>query len=109
MTFTLDPVELSIECAGQKHRLRWADGTLTAMDHADTGGERTLAALGGEPVTCIQILDTWSRYDSDLAVLVSASRGQHDPLVPLASHGGGGFIAMNQGGTRRRRPRPGSS
>lgn len=105
MTSTLDPAELSVECTGQQHRLRWADGTLTALDHADAEGERTLTALGGEPTTCIQILDTWTRYDSDLTVLVNASRGPHDPLAPQSSHGGGLFIAMNQSAPRRR-PRP---
>jgi hypothetical protein len=102
MTFTLAPAELSIACTGQQHRLRWADGTLTALDHADPDGERTLAALGGQPATCIQILDTWSRYDCDLAVLVSASRGPHDPLVPQPSHGGGRYASMNQSGMRPR-------
>lgn len=102
MTPALEPTELSIECAGQQHQLRWASGTLTALHHPDADGERTLAALGGEPATCIQILDTWSRYDTDLSVLVSASRGPHDPLAPRPAHGGGRYVAMNQSGMRPR-------
>ena len=105
MTSILEPTELSIECTGQRHQLRWANGTLTAVHHPDADGERTLAALGGEPATCIQILDTWFRYDTDLAVLVSASRGPHDPLAPRPSHGGGRYVSLNQSGMRRRQRR----
>ena len=77
----LAPAELPVDCGGQQHRVRWADGVLHTLDHDDPDGERALAALGGEPSGCILLLDAWARHADDLQVLVQASRGPADPLA----------------------------
>lgn len=78
----IPPAQTTIQCRGESHRLRWADGELTALDHDDLKAERTLAALGGEPCTCAEIAEGWQRHRHDLLVLVLASRGPGDPLSP---------------------------
>lgn len=83
----LPPTELPLDCAGQRHRLRWESGTLHALDHADPDGERTLTALGGDTSRCIQILDAWVRHTDDLTVPLLASRGLRDPLPARAEPG----------------------
>ncbi len=87
------PVEVSLECSGTIHRLRWEAGELAAVDHQDPRGERTLGALGGQQSSCIALLDSWIRHREDLRVLTLASRGPGDriPQVdPRAArlHGG---------------------
>lgn len=77
--------ELPVDCSGTIHRLRWADGTLDALDHADVTGERTLAALGGQPHRCIEIIDAWTRHADDLDVLLLGSRGPGD-LLPTSGN-----------------------
>jgi hypothetical protein len=81
--------EITVDCEGGSHRLRWSDGELTALDHADPAGERALAALGGEPIACIDVLDRWARHSDDLDVLVLASRGPADPLRKTDNPPGG--------------------
>ena len=95
--------EATIECRDDRHRLRWETGALRALDHDDTEGERTLAALGGERYTCIEILDAWHRHADDLRLLTLAGRGPTDPLAvqppPAVFAGapgvvGGGFVPL---------------
>lgn len=74
------PVQTTVTCGGEQHRLRWADGRLSTLDHEDPEGERTLAALGGQSCPCIELLDLWHRHGADLDVLVLGSRGSTDPL-----------------------------
>jgi hypothetical protein len=76
------PVGTSVTCGEERHRLRWAEGCLTTLDHEDPEGERTLAALGGQSCPCIELLDLWHRYGTDLDVLVLGSRGSTDPVRP---------------------------
>lgn len=106
----LTPVEMSLDCAGERHRLRWADGQLVALDHADPDGERTLAALGGASCECVELLDAWHHYDSDLDVLLLGSRGNADLLLGsgVGHKGGGGFsraMFVTPPGVARPRPR----
>ncbi|HLI56403.1 MAG TPA: hypothetical protein VKY26_05145 [Actinomycetota bacterium] len=79
----LGAVEAVIDCDGSSHRLRWAEGTLTAVDHDDPESERALAAIGGAPCPCIEILDAWTAHATDLHVLVLAPRGPSERLVPI--------------------------
>jgi len=72
------PVEVSLECSGTIHRLRWEAGELVAVDHRDPRGERTLGALSGQQSSCIAVLDRWIRHRDDLRVLTLASRGAGD-------------------------------
>ena len=81
----LHPAHASVTCGGDTHRLRWEAGALQAIDHGDPEAERTLAALGGERCTCVDLLDAWARHDGDPRVLVLASRGPADPVAPQAN------------------------
>lgn len=74
------PAQAAVECGGRTHHLRWACGELRALDHEDAEAERTLAALGGQRCTCVDVLDAWARHTLDERVLVLASRGPMDPL-----------------------------
>lgn len=86
--------EARLSCGGETHQLRWHAGALLAVDHEDTEGERTLAALAGERCACVDVLDAWARHADDLRVLTLASRGAADQLAAsfdrLASVGLGG-------------------
>jgi len=79
----LPPAQATVDCAGHEHRLRWETGELHALDHDDAASERTLAALGGERCTCVDMLDAWERHRDDLRVFVLASRGPTDPVVTM--------------------------
>jgi hypothetical protein len=99
----LAPAELPVDCGGQQHRVRWADGVLHTLDHDDPDGERALAALGGEPSGCILLLDAWARHADDLQVLVLASRGPADPLAAPEPPPVGAYrstLTITQGGNR---------
>ncbi|OHV38096.1 MULTISPECIES: hypothetical protein [Pseudofrankia] len=91
----LTPLEETILCGDANHRLRWSEGELGTPDHDDPDGERTLAALGGQPMPCIQILDAWQRHRADLDVLLLASRGAADHLDPRAIGVTGGPGGLN--------------
>ncbi len=82
------PAQATVACGVEQHRLRWEGGTLYALDHADPEGERTLAALGGEPCACVELLDAWDRHRDDPRVLVLASRGPVDRLAPQGEEQG---------------------
>lgn len=76
----LAPVSIGVRCGGHPHELRWEAGKLQALDHDDVERERALAALGGESVRCLDVLDGWIRHSDDLAVLLLARRGLTDEL-----------------------------
>ncbi|HWH09528.1 MAG TPA: hypothetical protein VG165_00220 [Solirubrobacteraceae bacterium] len=109
----LPAAEATVECGGATHRIRWEDGRLGAPDHDDAEGERALAALGGEPCACVDLLDAWARHEHDVRVLVIASRGPIDLLIaddrtPQPTRSGLGRIgaARSVGGRGARLPRP---
>jgi hypothetical protein len=54
------PLELAVECGGEQHVVRWADGELSAPEH-DGGGESVLTALGGAPPRCSRVVEAWTR------------------------------------------------
>lgn len=76
------PAGTRVRCGDAVHRVLWRDGALHALDHEDPDGERTLAALGGEPCACVQLLDAWARFAADEQILVLASRGPADRIAP---------------------------
>src|SRR5262249_13764200 len=90
------PAQASVDCGGERHRLRWEAGELCALDHEDPGGERALAAVGGERPLGVGVLDAWQRHATDLSVLVLASRGPSDPLQP-ADEEETGWVAWGPG------------
>jgi hypothetical protein len=99
----LEPAQTTVTCGGADHRLRWADGVLTAPDHDDIDGERAMAVLGGERCACVDVLDAWARRADDPMVLLLARRGPTDVLgideddapwaVPSAASGAVGWAS----------------
>jgi hypothetical protein len=74
------PTQVALDCAGETHRVRWVEGELTPVNHADAAGEQTLAALAGERLACFELIELWRSHADDLRVLALASRGPGDPL-----------------------------
>jgi hypothetical protein len=77
---SLGPAQASVQCGGNRHRLRWENGVLHALDHGDVESERALAALGEQSCTCLDLLEAWDHHCDDLRVLVVGSRGPIDIL-----------------------------
>jgi hypothetical protein len=76
--------QATVTCGEHTHRLRWEAGELRAIDHDDLEGESTLAALGGQRCTCVEVIDAWRRHEDDPRVLLIASRGPADPIAAQA-------------------------
>ena len=85
------PVTASVSCAA-KHRLRWQDGKLTAVDHPDAESELVLAALGGDQPECVRLMRAWGTHGTNLDVLAFGPRSAADTIaLPAQSpvwHGG---------------------
>jgi hypothetical protein len=99
----LPPADVLVSCGDAEHRLRWADGRLTALDHPDAEEELVLAALGGDRPGCVDLIESWGRRSDDLQVLAVAPRSAADELMLTAeaadgpagpgAFGGGGWFA----------------
>jgi hypothetical protein len=76
----LSGAQATVSCGEHQHRLHWHQGRLEALDHGDLEEERALAALGGEPFACIELLDAWDRHKDDLRALVLGAREPGDLL-----------------------------
>ena len=93
----LPPAEAQVSCGAGTHRLRWADGRLTAADHPDAEGELVLAALGGERSECMDMVEAWGSHGDDLEILAVGPRSPADELTITADDvaqmlpGGGWF------------------
>jgi len=81
----LGPAETKLRCGDAEHRLRWADGTLQAVDHPDAEGELVLAALGGDTSPCLDMVAAWGKHSDDLTVLSVGPRSAADALTIPAS------------------------
>ena len=77
----LPPAEAEVSCGEQTHRLRWAEGRLTATDHPDAEGELVLAALGGDRCECVDLAGWWGARRDDLEVLAVGPRSAADELT----------------------------
>jgi hypothetical protein len=77
----LPPAETQVACGEHTHRLRWAEGSLAAVDHPDTEGELVLAALGGDRSECVNLVEAWGRHVDDLEVLAVGPRSAADELA----------------------------
>ena len=67
----------SIECSGARHRITWRRGKLVLEDH-DILAEQSLAAFGGKPPMCLQVLEAWRAVrDSELLYELLAGDGTH--------------------------------
>jgi hypothetical protein len=95
----LPPEEADVACGEGTHRLRWDQGTLTALDHPDAEGELVLAALGGDRSPCVNLIDWWGQRGDDLQVLAVGPRSAADQLTVSAddagapAYGGSGWVA----------------
>lgn len=98
----LAAAQAEVPCGGARHRLRWEAGELHALDHDDLEGERTLAALGGDPCACVTITEMWARHATDPRLLLLASRGPGDrvridadetPWASPSAHPSGGWTS----------------
>jgi hypothetical protein len=79
------PAEAQLRCGDTRHRLRWADGTLQAVDHPDAEGELVLGALGGDTSPCLDMVAAWGKHSDDLTVLAIGPRSASDQLTIPAS------------------------
>jgi hypothetical protein len=79
------PADTSVQCGDGKHRLRWADGMLQAVDHPDAEGELVLGALGGDTSPCLDLVAAWGKHRDDLTVLAIGPRSASDQLTIPAS------------------------
>ena len=75
------PADTSVRCGEAEHRLRWADGSLHALDHPDAEGELVLGALGADTSPCLGLIMTWGKHCDDLAVLAIGPRSASDRLT----------------------------
>jgi hypothetical protein len=75
------PADTAVTCGSGRHRVRWSEGQLHAMDHPDAEGELVLAALGGESNPCLDLIRTWGDRSDDLSVLALGPRSASDTLV----------------------------
>jgi hypothetical protein len=95
----LPPAEAQVSCGEQTHRLRWAEGRLTAVDHPDAEEELVLAALGGDRSECVDLVEAWGSRGDDLEVLAVGPRSAADELTVTPENvaefgvGQGGWIA----------------
>jgi hypothetical protein len=104
----LGPVDIQVSCGSGEHSVRWADGTLHALEHPDAEGELVLAALGGDATPCLDLLRTWERHCDDLVVLALAPRSADD-LLTITTAEIDELVARRQPlGQYRRRVRAGS-
>jgi hypothetical protein len=76
----IPPAESTVACGPDPHRVRWQDGRLTAVDHADPDAEAVLAALGGDEPACLTLLRHWAAHADDPRVLTLAGRHPGDTL-----------------------------
>lgn len=59
------PLELTINCTGERHLLRWGRGRLSLEHHPDLEAELALIALGGEAPTCLRYRSLWEDAITD--------------------------------------------
>lgn len=98
----LPEAQAVVSCGEHQHRLRWRRGRLEALDHGDPEDERALAALGGQPFACIELLDAWERHKDDLRALVLGARAPGDlPRIDPDS-----LLPRRMGAVRQRRVGP---
>ena len=79
------PAETKLRCGDAEHRLRWAAGTLQAVDHPDAEGELVLGALGGDTNPCLDVVAAWGKHSDDLDVLAVGPRSASDLLTIRSS------------------------
>jgi hypothetical protein len=92
------PVVAKVECDG-KHRLKWQDGSLVAVDHPDAESELVLAALGGDQPECVSLIRAWGEHSDNLDVLYLGPRSAKDELVwPSQDPGWRGRRLIGAGG-----------
>jgi hypothetical protein len=84
----IPPAVAHVACSGAMHTLVWRAGRLQTPDHRDPAAERALAALGGDPCRCVELLDAWEACSADPRALVLGPRGPE--VTPAVSPESGG-------------------
>lgn len=75
------PVDGSVACGPNRHRVRWEGGTLVALDHVGDGPVLAGVGAGGEPdPECRELCRLWERHRRDPRVLVLGARQPGDRL-----------------------------
>lgn len=92
---------IEVDCGGARHTLRWRKGCVVVEDH-DIAAERALAALGGEPCVCLELLAAWRHG----VALPGTLRWLRAPAVPSSSEG---LTFLAQLGAATIRPTSGAS
>lgn len=59
------PLELAVNCGGDRHLLRWRRGELTLENHPALEAELALVALGGEEPACLGYRSLWEDAITD--------------------------------------------
>ena len=75
------PSVITVDCSGETHRLRWAAGDLTAVDHHDPDVEKSLAELSGRPSSCLDMVASWNRHSGDPKALLLGPRTPTDKIA----------------------------
>jgi hypothetical protein len=75
------PAESRVACGPNEHRIRWVDGALVAVDHADPDAEALLFSMGADEPTCLQVLRHWKSHAADPRVLLLAGRHPGDAIT----------------------------
>lgn len=98
----LPTVTAEIACEGQGHRITWRRGKVVLEDH-DLRGEQSLAALGGKPPLCLEVLEAWRAIrQSEMLYELLLREDRHSPAV-LAGMKAAHEARMERAQERRRR------
>jgi hypothetical protein len=72
------PIEATIDCGGAKHVIELRDGRLHVRDH-DGEAELALAALGGNPPMCVEIVQMWDAAPDMAHITINLALSSDSP------------------------------
>lgn len=83
-------VRAVVACQGAEHLVVWRRGAL-ALAHHDLAAEEALAALGGSPPRCVEVIRAWRAGEVDAAppplVFFSSGAKGHAPVAHVVQRG----------------------
>ncbi|MGF1599635.1 MAG: hypothetical protein ACFCVK_22435 [Acidimicrobiales bacterium] len=62
---TAPEIEMTVDCGGAPHVLRWSGGGLVLADHPELDAELALVAFGGAEPRCLGLLRLWNEAVAD--------------------------------------------
>lgn len=77
-------MEATVACGPNLHRLRWAEGTLAALDHVGDD-DTVLAELESERPACLNLVRHWQDHATDGRLLTIGSRHPGDTVTLTAA------------------------